>query len=43
MVELALATRTTPAYWWAEDDRVIATALTVLEGIREAAEAAAKR
>jgi hypothetical protein len=40
IVELALATRTAPSQWWAEDDATIATALDVL---RERAERMRRR
>jgi len=42
IVELAIATRTAPADWWAEDDATLATAVQVLAAQAEAMERAAK-
>jgi hypothetical protein len=42
-VSLAIATHTSPADWWGEDDATIATAWTILADQAEAARAAMRR
>lgn len=43
IVEIALATHTAPRDWWGEDDRILATAIDILDDIANSQKREARR